>query len=282
MKRVFLFVLLTFVAAAASSCEPNETSFFVEHVKAVPDPPACTYSVSDNIIPSMTVDLAFAWTVENAFLVKNQLISTEDYNNLDAESNGINVDYYDVSVTVTATNTSIGSSRIDYNQYIAPESEDLLMAQTIPSSMAMDLADELDCLGFSEANYPVDSMFDNANQRTDRRGNPVPRSLGTVYSTIRFFGHSQGGKEVHTQAFTFAVDMCCGCAINWNNCDAACDRYCSGSDESAMCVAGVVSGGGLMDCRGAYFDPQATWADDVCRDENDNVRPCTCDDCSGN
>jgi hypothetical protein len=282
VRTILLSVSLIVGAAAATSCEPDEVSFVIEHVKAMPDPPACSYSVSDAFVSGIMVDLSVAAAVENAFLVKNQLMSTEDYNNLDAESNGILLDYYDVSVTVTANNANVGSSRINYNQYIAPESEDLITAQTIPASMAADLADEFGCLAFNEANYPADSMFENAGDREDRSGNPIPRYFGTVYASVRFFGHSQGGKDVSTQSFNFAIDMCCGCSINWINCDSECGRYCETPDEAAVCVPGVLSGGNLLDCRAAYTNAAAVWNDGTCLDdETGDVRDCNCnDDCS--
>ncbi len=286
MKRIFIGVSAAVLVAATTSCEPDEISFVIKHVKSMPDAPACTYSISDDFISGMTVDLANAIGVENAYLVKNQLMSTEEYNNLDAESNGILLDYYDVSVTVSSTNSTIGSSRISYNQYIAPESEDLIMAQTLPASMIADLADELGCLEFNEGNYPADAMFSDPGNREDRNGNEVPRYLGTVYSTMRFFGHSQGGKDVSTQSFNFAMDLCCGCSINWNNCDSECSRYCKEAVKNAVCVSGVVSGGNLLDCRSAYYDLQATWDNPPCLVDPDNdsetdTRLCNCaQDCS--
>ncbi len=265
------------------SCEPNEISFIIEHVKALPDPPTCSYSISDDFIPGMTVDLAFIPAVDNAFMVRNQLMSRENYDNLVAETNGILVEYYDIKVIRSSDNETVGGSqRIEYNYHIGPESQDLVIALSIPPAVSATLAEDFGCLPFNAGNYPESSMF-RTNNRTDRRGNPVPRGLGTVYSKIQFSGHTQGGLKVESQEFTFPIYLCCGCTINWNNCDSECGRYCENAESAKVCTQGVVKGNNTYDCRYAYHNLGASWlptsGDMTCEDSSGNPRSCTCSDC---
>jgi hypothetical protein len=242
----------------------------------MPEPPSCANSVSDEFISAITLDMAFAPGLLNAYMVKNQLMTREDYDNLRAETNGIFVEGYEVAVNLASTNETIGGSQNSIQEYfINPQSEDILFAFTIPSDVSALLADELDCLPFSAANYPEAGMFET-NMRTDVRGNAVPRSLGMVYSKIHFFGHTQGSVDVRTQNFTFPVNLCCGCTINWNNCDAACSRYCDDAEATKSCQLGVTDGADGYDCRYAYHNLGASWP---CVDEEGNPGDCTCDDC---
>ena len=276
VKRNLL--VIAFFSVAALSCEADEISFIVEHVKALPEAPSCSYSVSDDSIGHVTVDLALQPGVENAFLVKNQLMAREDYDNLVAESNGILTEGYEVSVNLASTNANIGgSNRFIQEYYIAPQTEELLLAYTLPPNVSAALADEYNCPYFNLENYPEDNLTPSGASDTD--GNSVPRSLGSAYSTIRFFGHTQGQIDVETQDFSFQLNLCCGCSINWGNCVEVCDRHCTSPDDSKLCIDGVLDGSNEIDCRSVYYNPFATWNDDCVEDDDETQRLCTCDDC---
>lgn len=274
MKKPLMFLALL-TALSVMSCEPNEISFFIQHVKALPEAPACSYSVSDDFVSGIVVDLALQPGVTNAYLLKNQLISREDYDNLRAESNGILAEGYEISVSLSATNETIGgSNRYSQELYIPPQSEELMFAYTIPPDVSRALADELNCLLLNSTNYPDDTVFQYG---TDVNGNAVARDLGNVLSTVRFFGHTQGAIDVETQGFSFPIRLCCGCSVNWNNCASTCERYCKPVKTVQTCNPGVVDGDNQYDCRALYAGT-ASWTG--CVDEDGVSRPCTCDlDC---
>lgn len=278
MKKHLSWVVF-FMGVAAMGCEPNEVSFFVKHVKALPEAPDCSaYSVSDDSMASVTVDLALAPSVTNGYLVKNQLVEREDYDNFKAETNGILALGYEVSVNLASTNENVGgSNRFVQEHYIAPESEDVIVAITVPAAVSEALAEEFDCLPFTLSNYPADGVA-GASGAVDDSGNYVPRSLGTAYATIRFFGRTQGMVDAETQDFTFPVNLCCGCSIKWSNCSSTCEQYCSDVEDANLCTSGVPDGSNYIDCRSLYHDESITW-DGACVDDDDNPRDCTCDDC---
>ena len=276
MKWNLLVIAILVAAALSTSCEPNEISLFIEHVKALPEAPSCVYSVSDDFISGETMDLAVASGASNAYLAKNQLMAREDYDNLRAESNGILTEGYEVSINLASNNENIGgSNRFIHEFYIAPQTEGLLIADTIPSNVADALAEEFDCLPFNRVTYPEDNLYSSG--AVDAAGRVVPRRLGTVYATVRFFGHTQGQSDVETQDFSFPVNLCCGCSINWTNCGNPdpCERYCASPDETKMCMPGVLDGSNEIDCRTVYHNPGAVWG---CVDEDGNAQQCNCDD----
>ena len=275
MKKALSFFILV-VGLAALSCEPNEISFFVKHVKAMPTPPACSYSVSDESSPGIVVDLSLRTGVTNAFLLKNALLAREDYDNLRAESNGIFAEGYEVAVNIAATNESVGGSkRYIQEYYLPPQTEDLMLAYTIPPDVVGQLADSLGCLELNSDNYPENTVY---GRGTDVNGAEISRGLGTAYSTIRFFGHTQGSTDVETQDFSFPIELCCGCVVNWSNCVSLCDRYCGSPVSIKSCNPAVLNGTERLDCRLLYNNPDATWQTSC--DNPGSQQECDCGRCS--
>jgi hypothetical protein len=276
----------TIVATAAVlflSCVDNEISFFIEHAKIQPEGPDCTASASDEVASSGLIDVMFRKGFSNTYLITNQLMSQEDYDNVKAETNGILIDAFDVSITTTDTNENIGvSERIPSQDFLEPESSDVAEAVILSSDLVEEMANAAGCLRRTAENYPAESMFQTTEPK-DRNGNPVPRGLGTVNTGIRFYGHTQGGKAVQTQRFIFPIRLCCGCLVNWYFCNDPCERYCTegdGFEDDKMCVLGIENGDSLFDCRKIYNNIGQDWP---CMIENPNgtdpplVRStCTC------
>lgn len=280
MKKVLLFTVLALVLG---SCVDNEISFFVEHAKKQPEAPSCTWSPSDDFAASGTLDLAFSGIYNQGFLVQNQLMIREDYDNLKAETNGIFIEGYEVSVRLSSNEAVGGTETADIEFYVEPESVGVVPVTVLSRTTVDALAEGVNCLRLSRANYPADSVYPGY---TDVNGEPIPREAGFAYINVRFFGRTNGGLDVETPEFTFGISLCCGCLVNWSNCSVRCERYCEEPEEDKMCNNGVGNGDSQYDCRWLYEDPDATWddpADPNCVDEADDGsetrRNCTCADC---
>lgn len=253
-------VIIAMVAAAmlTGSCVENETSFFIEHAKAQPSAPECTVSASDPVSAFTSLDLALGTEAAVSFLVRNQLVSREDYDNLRLESNGIFVDAADVSLR-TDTNESLGSIRTSADGYIEPESSDLARATLILPELGQELQERFNCPAFSRQAYPDSTVYTTG---TDANGNEVGRRLGTIQAVVRFLGHTGGRLEVETPTFIYNIDICCGCNIDWFSCHDPFERYCVEPDfSSSTCYPGLGAEGGIgADCRQIYYDPEnAAW-----------------------
>ena len=267
------------IGVLTGSCHDNETSFFIEHAKSQPEPPDCVVGESDPKTGGAQLDLTLGYNIGTSFLVRNQLVAREDYDNLKAESNGIFIDAADVSLR-SGNNQSLGSTRIAADDYVDPESTLLAGSILITGTQGFELAQRYSCLPLNSQNYPLGS-------HRDVNGNPVPRWLGSVQAVVRFLGHTNGDVEVETPPFIFHVELCCGCNVNWMRCVTSCDAQCTEPDEEhGMCNLGVSTGDSEYDCRLIYYNPAATWEParherDICVDDFGLSRPCTCADCSG-
>ncbi len=283
MKKTAIVAFVT-AAIFTGSCVENETSFFIEHAKSQPAAPECTSSASDPWNSNGLLDLALGTQYVNFFLVRNQLVSREDYDNLKAESNGIFIDAADVSIRTDA-NESLGAVRTSADGYLEPESSDLAAAELVSHALGEELRTRYNCPLFSPQAYPESTVYANS---TDANGNEVGRQLGTIQAVVRFLGHTGGRLEVETPSFIYNISICCGCLIDWFSCQNPCERYCAEPDFGvSSCYPGVPGGDlFLTDCRQIYYNPDATWNDNCVDGDTENdpgqgtPRPCTCEDCS--
>ncbi len=252
MPKVMLATLV--LCLLAFGCEDNEITFFVEHMKTQPEAPTCETSESDAFSARGLLDLSFGNSFSGFYFVTNHLMAREDYGNLRAETNGITIDGMEVYVR-GMDGTSYGSTEYyEFEQYVPPEDSTVAYAVAIPTSVTQALSESLGCLPLNGNNYPGSTIGEDAN------GQIVPRYFDSVYSVVRFLGHSQGGSDVQTPEFTYPIDLCCGCLLDWANCmEGDCGRYCVKPDEPSMCHIGS-DNGGTFDCRTLYFDPEdASW-----------------------
>ncbi len=284
--RQFVISTVLVIGLGTAACVDNEISFFIEHAKTQPEAPACTWSPSDDFSTTGLIDLAFSSSYPQGFLVQNQLMSREDYDNLIAETNGIFVEGYEVSVRLASTNEAIGGTEAaDVEIYVEPESVGIIPVIVLSDSVVDDLADAVGCLPLNSRNYPDETVYSSG---TDINGEWISRDLGFANAQVRFLGHTNGGLDVETPEFTFGIYLCCGCLVNWNNCSDRCQRYCGEPDENKMCTLGVANGESQFDCRNLYSDPNAVWDDlsnENCVETNELgeevPRSCTCADCAG-
>lgn len=250
--------LALLLAAALGGCRDNEESFYIEHMKAISDPPDCKYSTGDAYRHGVTVDLALRQDADffGHFQTTNALMAREDYDNLKAESNGIFVEGSEAVVTVGGQSVG-GSAFSNAEIYIGPETTNVLPAIAIPGDVFQALADYYECPTADEMLAAMSAEL----LATGVTGGPEQYSplLSTGYVTVRFVGHTQGGTDVETNGFTFTVDFCCGCAVDWYSCDTPCEMFCDQpSDAVTMCEWGVDVEEALG-CTGWDLNPAADW-----------------------
>jgi len=243
------------LSLSLGGCKDNEQSFYIEHMKVLPDPPECKVSTGDAVLPEIIVDLAlagygdfFAW-----FQVTNGMMAREDYDNLKAESNGIFVDGAESALSIG--DSPAGGEETDVNMYIEPESSSILPGILLTAQGFADLAAANGCLPVSEQGTAV--RADLADGNLDNP--PTSEILGTGYGRVRFVGHTQGGIDVETNPFTFAVSLCCNCYVNWSEVADPCSGFCQEVSEYTTCAWGVNSGNNLFPAHNVTLSPGAEW-----------------------
>jgi hypothetical protein len=253
---------LVLVVASLAGCKDNEESFYIEHMKAIPDAPECKYSTGDPAIIGVGVDLARrqAYDFFGGFQVTNALMAREDYDNLKAESNGIFVDGSETEVTIGGESAG-GSAYSSSSVFIDAETTDVLMALVIPSGVFDELAASYSC---PSATDMFAEMATNLATYGGLASTPTGYSplLDSGYVTVQLLGHTQGGVEVETNRFTVIANFCCGCTIDFSACDTPCDMFCGTPAAIAVSCATGVNEPALADCAGFASGSGAEWPDD--------------------
>ncbi|MCP4676727.1 MAG: hypothetical protein GY854_14685 [Deltaproteobacteria bacterium] len=287
------------LVAMTAGCEDNEISFFIEHVKTPPSAPKCEVTKSDSFISAGGLDLAFRTSYSGFYLVANHMMSREDYGTLTAETNGIVIDGVEAYVRDLDGVLAGSTEYYEFEHFVPPEDTGIAFGLMIPSSVVSSLASRYSCLSIGERRnylrYETNSLGDpiaiqynsdmglslriNDNgDFVDAQGNPYPRYLGMVYSVVRFIGHTNGGREVETPEFTFPIQLCCGCFVDWSLCGNPCSDFCNTPLVYETCQPGM-NGGDPLDCRAISHTPGAQWN---CFRENDaGVQvddTCSCDE----
>lgn len=246
------------IALAVGSCVDNEVTFFVEHMKVQPSPPSCVVSTGDEKAATGLLDLALATSYGGWYYVTNHAMIREEYDNLRAETDGIIVDGMEAYVTSTEGALIGGSEYYEFEMYVAPQSSDVLPAISIPNSVVIGLAQEYGCPSMNDLSVRQEMA---AAIISGTLGNVLVQEwYPAVYSKVRFIGHTQGGKDVETPEFSFMINLCCNCLIDWNSCFDPCYAFCSEPEDSMFCQPGVGSTAeAIEDCAAYFYSPGATW-----------------------
>ncbi len=260
MKKGAMITILAL--ATLAGCEPNEISFFVEHVKQQPEAPECAVTESDEFTASGTLDVSFRNSYTGWCLVTNAMMAREDLGSGIAESNGVTIDGMESYVRATNGVLLGAPEYYELELYIEPETSSVAAAVMVPYSVVDDLADEFGCPDY-------DAFPD---------GTTGGWNIGSMYAVVRFIGHTAGGKDVLTPEFSFPINVTCGTLIEWGNCLTNCSKYCEDPETSGMCQEGVWNGGVEYDCRNFYHNPDQQWVPGPGDDCEETL--CNCNDCT--
>jgi hypothetical protein len=218
------------LAAALWGCRDNQESFYIEHMKALPDPPECKYTTGDSPEYQLLVDLAFVGEDDffAGFQVTNALMTREDYDNLKAESNGIVIE--GAEAVVSAGGQTVGASVFRaVDAFLDAETTAIIEGITIPGEVKTQLGSVLGCASALDtatavaADLAADGVLDTA---------PESVTYGSGYGTVRFIGHTQGCTEPTEYS------------------------YCGGT-------LGINVGDNLMPCTNYTWNPNATWTVEI-------------------
>jgi hypothetical protein len=238
MRTVFLGTAIALLLAAAlAGCKENEETFYVEHMKSMPEPPDCEVSAGDPETYGITLDVATTprFDFYNYFLLTNALVSRENYDNLVSESNGIVVDGSEVVVTLPGGGSAGASEYRSVEAYVPPETSDVVPGITIPESLFDSLEGAFGCQSAEDTAAQMTAAIFSGGEVTY----PGPELFGAGYGTIQFVGHTQGDVEVQTPEFTYAVNFCCNCSIDWKPCaDNPCNAFCV-EGAHGSCALGI-------------------------------------------
>ena len=262
--RAIITVMALSIALAILGCVDNDVTFFVEHVKVQPEAPQCSTSAGDDFAPSGLIDLAVANSFFNYYYVTNAAMLREDYDNIRAETDGIIVEGMEVYVESAVGGIVGGTEYFDFQHYIPPETSEIMAAISIPQSAIIDLADSAGCRRVDTYD-DADDIAALAMQNPRMWPPQWEADTGTVYSVVRFLGHTQGGREVETGEFSFMVKTCCNCLVDWSPCIDLCGTFCESGEEVNVCSIGVAnSAGTVIDCRHLGYERTSVWGTGDC------------------
>jgi hypothetical protein len=135
----------------------------------------------------------------------------------------------------------------------------------IPAAVVQTLAGGLNCQAAEDLAQEVFGPTETGNPELTSGFfqdilDAIDDDVGAVYSVVRFLGHTQGGNEVETNEYSFLVQLCCNCLVNWQNCSTGYNAYCVPPTEYQSCNPGVVSGSGSsVDCRLFTYGLTSSW-----------------------
>jgi hypothetical protein len=267
MRGVTTAMAVLTVVLAAAGCVENEQSFYIEHVKVLADPPGCESSSGDAKAASAVLDLALAEAYFSYFYVTNGTMVRKEHDNLRAESDGILIDGMEVYVTAVDGSLVGGSEYYQFQMYLGPDSSDIAPGYVIPSAVVQSLADGLGCTRAEELAQEIFGPTQSGGPELPAGYfqdilAAIESDAGSVYSVVRFLGHTQGGNEVETNEYSFLVQLCCNCMIEWQNCATGYGAYCEAPATYQSCNPGVISGGGTtVDCRLFTYGLANSWTE---------------------
>ncbi|HUT77002.1 MAG TPA: hypothetical protein VM285_04910 [Polyangia bacterium] len=267
MRGVTTAMAVLVIGLAAAACVDNEQSFYIEHVKVLAEPPGCESNSGDAKAASALLDLALADSYFSYYYLTNGTMLRKEHDNLRAESDGILIDSMEVYVVNIDGELVGGSENYEFQMYLAPDSSDIAPGYVIPAEVVQTLAAGLGC---TSAQDLAQEVFGPT-----AAGNPelasgfyqdiieaIDDDVGAVYSAVRFLGHTQGGNDVETNEYSFLVQLCCNCLVNWQNCATGNNAYCVAPTEYQSCNPGVVSGSGTdVDCRLFTYGLATNWTE---------------------
>jgi hypothetical protein len=259
-------VLAAFLAAAA--CVDNEQSFYIEHVKVLAEPPGCESNSGDAKAAAALLDLALADSYFSYYYVTNGTMVRKEHDNLKAESDGILIDSMEVYVISVDGELVGGSENYEFQMYLAPDSSDIAPGYVIPAAVVRTLAAGLGCTPAADLAMDVFGPTTAGNPELTSGFfqsllDAIDEDAGAVYSVVRFLGHTQGDNEVETNEYSFLVQLCCNCLVNWQNCATGYNAYCVAPTQYQSCNPGVVSGSGTeVDCRLFTYGLATNWTED--------------------
>jgi len=267
MRCVTTAMAVLAVGLAAGSCVDNEQSFYIEHIKVLADPPSCESNTGDAKASAALLDLALADSFRGYYYITNGTMIRKGHDTLKAESNGILIDGMEVYVINVDGALVGGPEFFQFQGYLAPDSSDIAPGYVVPASVVRTLADAHGCK--SAADLAVDVFGSTGAGVPELPGgfyqavlDEIEYDLPAIYSVVRFLGHTQGGKEVETNEYSFMVQLCCNCLVNWHNCFSGKGAYCEEPEEYQTCNEGVISGSGsTKDCRLYTYGLTSVWTE---------------------
>ena len=184
------------VGSAVTACSDVDTGIFVEGVVA-PRQPECTVSADPGAdhVGRGVLDVAFSLDYNAWLLVGNQFTPRGDKEQVRTETMHFVVQGAEVELLGSNLEPLQGSQStftVPVSGFVAPTASEspgfgVVLTTLIPQAVGQDLRDDLQ---------------GTSNSRT-------------VVVRVRVFGETVGGTEVESSQFTFPIDVCSGCLVNF-------------------------------------------------------------------
>lgn len=203
---------------------------YVEGVLALV-PPSCEVKADPSSTQLLrgTLDVAFLQSYQGAVLVANQLTPRGVKKQLRTETQGVELQGAEITVT-SAQGDVLEEFSVPAGGFVhSNTSESPGYGMAYVTMIPPQLGDRL------------------SSQLGGRRGASV-----TVIAGIRVFGTTLGGTEITSGEFTFPIDVCFGCLVDFPLeavDDTGAARVCQGSTDSittSQCIRGQDA---VIDCR---------------------------------
>lgn len=219
------------LCTATTSCVDNDTSLYVEGVLAL-TPPTCevTADPGSTQIFRGTLDLAFLRSYEGVVLVANQLTPRGNKPQLRTETAGVILKGAEILLT-DAEGAELDEFSVPAGGFVATSDSanpgyGAALITMIPPARGQALFEELE-----------------GGNLGDSR---------TLIANVRVFGETAGGIEVTSGEFTYPIDVCVGCLIDFPLEaieDTGNGRVCSGAADGARTLQCIRGQDAIIDCR---------------------------------
>jgi hypothetical protein len=230
MRALHTLIPTLAAAAFAAGCVDDDSSLYVEAVLAL-TPPNCELQ-ADPSAPQLlrgTLDVAFLRSYQGAVLVGNQLTPRGIKNQLRTETQGVELRGAEVRLT-NAAGAVLEEFSVPAGGFVHSNSSEspgygMALVTMIPTGRGQAFLSELN---------------------NDRN------SVRTVVAAIRVFGTTLGGTELTSGEFTFPIDVCFGCLVDYPLEaveDTGNGRICAGTAEGVSATQCIRGQDAVIDCR---------------------------------
>jgi hypothetical protein len=224
MKRTLRCLVSGGLLAAAaipltSSCADNRSTIFIAGVlKQIPPTCIVVASAQSAILGAGLVDVSISSSYRAWFLTGNEMVARGDKQSVRTETSRVTINKVEVRLTDSTGEALNCGDQDDCGAY------------SVFATGFVDVARGEDP-GYGAFNVEVIPSIVGASLADSFGGGTAPlTSRTTVIANVKASGVTLGGEDVKSAEFTFPIEVCYGCLINYNAIDV--------TTRHALCTIG--------------------------------------------